>query len=104
MKRWATLHGHEVVPTDDYMLWASKFDENRRVGDDTVDGVRVSTVFLGLDHGYHGTPLWFETMTFGGDYERDTERYTTWEQAEQGHAEVVRRLKAGLPPWDDGET
>lgn len=63
--------------------------------------VHVSTVFLSLDHAYHvgtekGPPLLFETMVFGlpdgGEYQ---ERYSTWEEAEAGHKETVRRLKTG---------
>lgn len=55
--------------------------------------VLVSTVWLGLDHGYqdNGNPLIFETMIFkdvspGSVYKR----YTTLEEAEQGHKQAVR--------------
>jgi hypothetical protein len=45
-----------------------------------------------MDHGFRvGKPILFETMTFGLDIEI-CERYTTWEEAEQGHAEIVSRL------------
>lgn len=50
----------------------------------------VSTVFLGLDHNYgRGDPLIFETMIFGGPLDNATYRYSTWVQAEAGHAELV---------------
>ena len=59
------------------------------------DGIEVSTVFLMIDHGLsdQGPPLVFETMIFGG--ERDTEcyRYSTWQEAEEGHFQVVRSLR-----------
>ena len=62
------------------------FRSNERiVGLDTTDKVKISTVFLGLDHGFSGTPLWFETMIFGGAHDGYQERYTTWEEAETGH-------------------
>ncbi|MDX1247536.1 hypothetical protein GHK05_20720 [Sinorhizobium meliloti] len=57
---------------------------------------QVSTVFLGLDHQFgRGPPLLFETMAFrkgGGDCEQ-CERYSTWDDAEAGHAAMVRRLQ-----------
>ena len=39
-----------------------------RVARDTVGGMDISTVFLGLNHQYipGGRPLVFETMVFGG--------------------------------------
>ena len=58
------------------------------------DGTTVSTVFLGIDHsfGFGGPSLWFETMVF--PHENDyTERYETWEQAEEGHARIVEMTK-----------
>lgn len=67
---------------------ADIFGSDRRVGDDTVAGdVRVSTVFLGLDHQFDddGPPLLFETMIFGGKHDGYQERYSTWEEAEAGH-------------------
>ena len=33
--------------------------------DELPDGSELSTVWLGLDHGYFGRPLFFETMRFG---------------------------------------
>ena len=82
----------------DLMTWAMWFEEgfdNRRV-DEYVDGnVRVSTVFLGLDHqfGGEGPPLLFETMVFGGEHDGYQERCSTWEQAEEMHARACRMVK-----------
>ena len=59
----------EVVPVD-VVTWGKWFEEHREdrvVKQEIVGGVRVSTVFLGLDHSFGGgDPLWFETMIFGG--------------------------------------
>ena len=110
--RYAYLEGHEVVPLDisgrDEALreWARKFEdtETRRVAVDEVGEVRVSTVFLVINHQhYAGPPLWFETMVFGGDFDQEMDRYPTWESAKAGHDEVVRRLKEGLAPWEEEE-
>ena len=51
----------------------------------------VSTVFLGLDHQFQpeGPPLIFETMVFGGTHDQWQERYSTWKEAEDGHARIV---------------
>lgn len=53
----------------------------------------VSTVFLGLDHQYgDGPPLLFETMVFGGPLDHEMNRYSTWNEAEKGHQEMVERV------------
>jgi hypothetical protein len=65
--------------------------------------IRVSTVFLSLDHrhGWVGEgdgPLVFETMVFGGNHDNWCERYSTIEQARAGHARVVANIAAGRDP------
>ncbi|MDP2654913.1 MAG: hypothetical protein Q8Q08_12905 [Candidatus Omnitrophota bacterium] len=58
------------------------------------NGLRVSTVWLGIDHGYgHGRPLIFETMVFPGKSFRDMDmmRYATEAEALAGHARMRRR-------------
>ncbi|XAI97197.1 hypothetical protein [Dolichospermum phage Dfl-JY45] len=63
----------------------------------------VSTVFLGLDHSAgQGDPLLFETMAFlqadaseGSVGEpRALRRYSSWVEAEAGHAEMVKQIEA----------
>ena len=68
----------------------------RHIGDDTINGKRVSTVFLGIDHNFSfsGPPLLFETMVFGDDGrgdEEEIERYATYEEAEEGHKRIVKK-------------
>lgn len=54
------------------------------------DGVRVSTIFLGMDHSMgDGPPLLFETMIFGGEHDQYQRRYTTYEEAQEGHRKAV---------------
>jgi hypothetical protein len=79
----------------DTLTWARWFEDadNRRVAEDTIGEARVSTVFLGLDHGYHGTPILFETMVFGGPFDGEQERYATYDEAEAGHAAMVARVR-----------
>lgn len=67
---------------------------DRRVALDKLpNGYTVSTVYLGLDHGWgEGDPLIFESMVFGPDSEGDEcdmLRYATEEQARAGHKSLV---------------
>lgn len=60
-----------------------------------IGGVKVSTVWLGLDHAYLGEPpLIFETMVFGGTLDQEQARYTTEAQAFAGHGEMCERVRA----------
>ena len=77
----------KAYPVDDLKDWATSFEkDNRRVAQTQVGDINVSTVFLGLNHGWGGKILLFETMAFDpkGD-EKMCERYETWEEAERGH-------------------
>ena len=85
------LDGHTPVPCDDLMKWGAWFERaNRSVDTTSVGPMRVSTVFLGLDHSFgSGAPILFETMIFGmGDDEYQT-RCSTWEEAEKMHRAAV---------------
>ena len=89
------LDGHKTKKTDDLKEWAECHGniETRRVAKTEKNGVRVSTVFLGIDHSWgEGPPLLFETMVFGGEHDLEMERYTTWEEAEAGHKEMCERI------------
>jgi hypothetical protein len=87
------LDGQTPVPCEDLFTWGEWFenDAHRRVGlTITANGSRVSTVFLGLDHAFgSGPPVLFETMIFGGPHDGYQARYTTWDEAEAGHARAV---------------
>lgn len=77
--------------------WARLIEdvEARKVGLDMVADVRVSTVWLGLDHGWgEGAPLIFETMVFGGALDEECVRYSTLDEAEAGHAAMLARVHA----------
>jgi len=89
--------------------WGRAFenDDTRRVAfDELAPGITVSTIFLGLDHNHFGKgpPLLFETMTFD-DYDGGEQyRYSTWDQAVEGHRLVCENLKARLHPLPEPET
>ncbi len=82
------------------MDWALAFeDSDRYIGDETIDGQRVSTVWLGLDHRFDdGPPLIFETMIFGGPHDQYLERYSFEEAALAGHNRTVAALREGRDP------
>lgn len=72
----------------------------RRVAADTVGDYWVSTVWLGIDHGFgDGPPVLWETMIFakgqGDPLNLDCweQRYTSRKDAVEGHAKVVQQLK-----------
>ncbi len=85
------LEGKEIVECNDILKWGKWFqDADRHVAKTEKDDIRVSTVFLGIDHSFgEGKPLLFETMIFGGKHDEEQWRYSTWEEAEKGHVEAV---------------
>ena len=97
MSVFYVLEGKEVVCVgDDVELWSQRFElDNRQIGDDHIDGVRVSTVFMGVDHNFDpdGEPLLFETMIFGGEHDKERWRYSTFDEAEAGHVRAVDLVK-----------
>lgn len=68
--------------------------QNRIVAKTLIREVKVSTVFLGLDHGFinAGHPILFETMVFGGEHDGFMNRYSTWEEAEKGHNVICEMI------------
>jgi hypothetical protein len=69
---------------------------DRVVGRDEVNGICVSTVFLGNDVRFgHGEPLLFETMLFKGGGCELIDRYCTPAEARVGHARV-RDIVGGM--------
>jgi len=66
------------------------------VAQETVrPGVRVSTVFLGMNaNAQH--PTWFETRVFGGPLDGEVAKYATWAEAEVGHARMAERVRGAM--------
>ena len=95
--------GNPVLEPD-VIKWAQWFD--KRTGDDPVDDTTwrvgadhigstfVSTVFLGLDQNFAGgLPVLWETLVRGGQLDQEGERYNSRDEAKQGHAHWVARVK-----------
>ena len=93
------LEGHDVVPvgdTPEEIAAAFPTDlEDLRVARTVVGKYTVSTVFLVVDYGFgFGVPRVFETATFeDGELVDIVARYSTWEEAEAGHAWTVLELR-----------
>ena len=87
------LKGKKIVETD-LITWGKFLESPERIVKQEIlaNGLRVSTVFLGLDHNFRnkGEPLLFESMIFGLN-EEVVERYCTYDQAEKGHEELVKK-------------
>jgi hypothetical protein len=106
--------------------WAALIEhKNNHVADSQLpNGIRVSTIYIGLDHGmpWSGTPQIFESMAFAAELsvhkasegsiftqdfayhkELDCERYATEAQALAGHLAMCEKWFAGsrLLPWRD---
>lgn len=89
--------------------WSRSFEDAaaRRVALDKLEnGYEVSTVWLGLNHGFGpGPPLIFETLVFGPDGRPDDEeceRYSTEAEALAGHVAMVERWRAKSPAPKEG--
>jgi len=98
-------HG-EPVPCEDLMKWASQFEqdwERRIVKQEQIGDSKVSTVFLGLDHGFgKGDPVLWETMIFGGERDQEMHRCSgSREQAEAMHYKTAQSVRASLPSATD---
>lgn len=109
MARWYDRQGNEIDVSS-----ASKLLNDisyKRIAYDEIDHVRVSTVWLGLDHrfGGDGPPLIFETMVFPkkngnwlDDYrDVDCQRYATEAEALAGHKEMVEKWIGKMPKKDE---
>jgi len=78
--------------------WMEGSDDMRKLKcDHPIPGVRVSTVFLGLDYsfGASGPPVLWETMVFGGEHDGYQMRYKSREDALRGHAGAVVMVEGG---------
>lgn len=83
------------------MEWGNQLETiDVHVAEDEINDCWVSTVWVGLDHKmqnwFGGPPLVFETMVFdktGND--NYCKRYSTWEEAEEGHQLAIKWVKNG---------
>ena len=99
MSEYYLLKDKEVraVDEDEYHA-ATKEERSGRLFIDKIEGYFISTIFLGQNYDFLGigSPLVFETMVFKGENFNKSkiegnERYSTYEQAEEGHKQTVKK-------------
>lgn len=92
--------GIRAATLDEWAAWFQEMDNvtpfaagGRHVGDEVAaDGVRVSTVFMGLSHSLNQLRV-FETIVFGGTHDGFQRRYGSLGEALAGHASTVQMVK-----------
>ena len=100
MGRYILVNG-VPTPEPNLMKWAAWMEESRKTGEWLVaktvinKEIKVSTVFLGLDHSFdlEGPLEIFETMIFGGPKNEWCWRYATKADAQHGHEVAVAEAK-----------
>lgn len=94
MSKWYILDNNNnpiATPTLEAAKWLEEGTNRRTVKRDEIGDILVSTVFLGLDHSWTpgGKPVLWETMIFGGEHDQYQERYTSHEDALEGHKKAL---------------
>lgn len=83
--------GQTPIKCDDmekFMEWYGKSQEQRVVKKSQFGPYQVSTVFLAMDHSLgYGEPVLWETMIFGGHYDRPENEYQV---RASSYAEAIR--------------
>ena len=89
------LKNKKIVKCDNLAVWAKYLEKaDRKVARDSIGGVDISTVFLGLDHQFgDGPPLLFETLVFGGPLDGEMSRYPSWDDALAGHKLMIKLIE-----------
>jgi hypothetical protein len=99
-----------AVPCYDLHIWGSWYDKNRHKYHKStrILNIRVSTIFLGLDHSWNDEPVLWETMIFDdtnahrtGNWETDIFpedlgqwRFSDMNEAYKFHGEKVREFRS----------
>jgi len=93
--------GRTPILEEDLFEWAKWYETRettcRVAWTEIANAGVVSTIFLGLDHGFmQDRPVLFETMSkfganadWGDDY---FDRYSTWDEALAGHNRIVAEI------------
>jgi hypothetical protein len=93
MSKWYILDNNNkpvAKPMLEAAKWLEEGSDRRIVKQDQINDVFVSTVFLGLDHAWDSNvPVLWETMIFGGEHDQYQERYTSHEDALEGHKKAL---------------
>ena len=83
----------------EYHIWRRALPEHTALGfqleADDINGNLVSTVYLGMDHGFgDGPPVLWETMMFNDSGRPGLqERYTSRQEAQAGHERICNDIR-----------
>ena len=89
----------DPVPETRLLVWAEwmeRASKERIVQQTELGDSVVSTVFLALDQSFgdgSGIPILYETTVFGGALADEMQRYSTKEQALEGHRQMCNRVR-----------
>jgi hypothetical protein len=106
---WDDVDGHHfdrdgrVISMREWAVLRARGEEYIRIAQHHLDGYWVSTVWLGINHGWRPEepPVIFETMVFatGADilgWDSYQDRYSTLRAAREGHERIAAALRVGL--------
>jgi hypothetical protein len=106
--KWYKLnedHTVELLPDGEYPLIGDFKDPAKHVGNTFIGDQRISTVFLHFDHGINfgeptevSDPVLFESMIFEGPHNEYQRRYYTYNEALEGHNNLVKALEEERHP------
>jgi len=90
------LVGKLPIQVFDLIEWSQWMETaDRRVARDKIGDIVITTMFLGLDRNISRTssPILFETIILGGNFDKHREQYHNWEEAEAGHQHWVEKVR-----------
>ncbi|WP_375515026.1 hypothetical protein [uncultured Nostoc sp.] len=102
MTHYYKLDEHTPVAVDfeEWVVW--RITANTQVILSVVhDCISVSTIFLGINLGTAEQPKIFESLVVGGSCDREKRLYSTWDEAVQGHYDLIVQSIATTPPTND---
>lgn len=92
------LEGKQILPIEPE-LWGEWFQNaDRQLYFDQIglEMVEVSTVFMGIDHGYGCPPPLFETLITFGQFHGETFQATSFKEAKRNHRRACRMVRNPL--------
>jgi hypothetical protein len=97
----------------DLTTWAQFIGDERErsiVKQEYIGDLQVSTIFIGLDHNLAGLitkgehrPHIFETMIFKDNKDIYCDRYSTWEEAKEGHQKAIDWINNGCKEEEESD-
>lgn len=88
------LKDKEVVPVKDVIEWATQHEKvNKVIKQTDIRNYFISTIFLGINYNLFGDkPVVFETMIFKDEKSFCVKRWSTYQEAEDGHEEACEKV------------